>query len=80
MNTIKHKLEVLSFQAMYPRRYRVLEKALKKARGNHRKVIDIVEKTLKEYFTKTRIKCDISGREKNLYSIYQKMLNKKSSA
>lgn len=30
MNTIRHKLETLSLQAMYPRRYAILETALKK--------------------------------------------------
>jgi GTP diphosphokinase / guanosine-3',5'-bis(diphosphate) 3'-diphosphatase len=77
INSIKHKLEALSFQAMYPRRYRVLDKAIKKARGSHRKVIEVVEKNLKEQISKIGIKFDISGREKNLYSIYQKMLTKK---
>ena len=79
MNNIRHKLELLSFQAMYPRRYNILDNALKKARGNRRKVIDVIESTLKSRISQGNLVCEVSGREKNLYSIYQKMLNKKVS-
>lgn len=79
MNVIRHKLELLSFQAMYPRRYAILDNALMKARGNRRKIIDVIENTLKSRISQANMNCDVSGREKNLYSIYQKMLNKKVS-
>jgi GTP diphosphokinase / guanosine-3',5'-bis(diphosphate) 3'-diphosphatase len=79
MNSIRHKLEALSFEAMYPRRYNILDNALKKARGNRRKIIDVIESTLKNRILQEKMLCDVSGREKNLYSIYQKMLNKKVS-
>ncbi len=79
MNNIRHKLESLSFQAMYPRRYNILDNALKKARGNRRKIIDVIESTLKNRISQANMTCDVSGREKNLYSIYQKMLHKKVS-
>jgi GTP diphosphokinase / guanosine-3',5'-bis(diphosphate) 3'-diphosphatase len=79
MNNIRHKLEALSFQAMYPRRYDILDNSLKKARGNRRKIIDVIESSLKNRISQARMTCDVSGREKNLYSIYQKMLHKKVS-
>lgn len=79
MNNIRHKLELLSFQAMYPRRYNILDNALKKARGNRRKIIDVIESTLKNRISQANLVCEVSGREKNLYSIYQKMLHKKVS-
>jgi GTP diphosphokinase / guanosine-3',5'-bis(diphosphate) 3'-diphosphatase len=79
MNSIRHKLELLSFQAMYPRRYNILDNALKKARGNRRKIIDVIENTLKNRISQANMASDVSGREKNLYSIYQKMLHKKVS-
>ena len=79
MNSIRHKLESLSFQAMYPRRYTILDNALKKARGNRRKVIDVIESTLKNRIAQAKLVGDVSGREKNHYSIYQKMLHKKVS-
>jgi len=79
MNKIRHKLEALSFQAMYPLRYAVLTNAIKKARGNRKKIIDTIENTIKMRLEKAVLHCEVSGREKNIYSIYQKMLQKKVS-
>jgi RelA/SpoT family (p)ppGpp synthetase len=77
MNKIRHKLEELSFQAMYPLRYAVLTNAIKKARGNRSKIIDTIESTIKNRLEQTTLHCEVSGREKNVYSIYKKMLQKK---
>ncbi len=79
MNNIRHKLEALSFEAMYPLRYAVLNSAVKKARGNRRKIVDIIESAIKNRLEQAGLRGDVSGREKNLYSIYQKMLHKKIS-
>jgi RelA/SpoT family (p)ppGpp synthetase len=79
MNSIRHKLELLSFQAMYPNRYSILDNALQKARGNRKKIIDVIESTLKNRISQANLVSEVSGREKNLYSIYQKMLHKKVS-
>jgi RelA/SpoT family (p)ppGpp synthetase len=79
MNRIKHRLEALSFQAMYPNRYTALENALKKARGNRRKVIDVIENALKTRIEQANMVGKVSGREKNIFSIYKKMLGKKVS-
>ncbi|MGZ5526980.1 MAG: RelA/SpoT family protein, partial [Methylomonas sp.] len=79
MNSIRQKLEALSFEAMYPMRHAVLNNAVKKARGNRRKIVDIIESTIKKRLEQAGLNCDVAGREKNLYSIYKKMLNKKIS-
>ncbi len=79
MNNIRQKLESLSFEAMYPMRHAVLNNAVKKARGNRRKIVDIIENTIKNRLEQGGLNCDVAGREKNLYSIYKKMLNKKIS-
>jgi len=79
MNSIRQKLEALSFEAMYPMRYAVLNNAVKKARGNRRKIVDVIENSIKNRLQQACLKCDVAGREKNLYSIYKKMLNKKIS-
>jgi RelA/SpoT family (p)ppGpp synthetase len=77
MNNIRHKLEALSFEAMYPKRHAILSTAVKKARGNRRKIVDTIESSIKNRLEQASIQCDVSGREKNVYSIYQKMLHKK---
>jgi RelA/SpoT family (p)ppGpp synthetase len=79
MNNIRQKLEALSFEAMYPMRYAVINNAVKKARGNRRKIVGIIENTIKNRLEQANLKCDVAGREKNLYSIYKKMLIKKIS-
>ncbi len=79
MNNIRHKLELLSFEAMYPRRHSVLKNAVKKARGNRLKVVDTIENSIKRRVEEADLHCDVVGREKDLYSIYQKMLHKKVS-
>ncbi len=79
MSNIRHKLETLSFEAMYPYRYKVLQNAVKKARGNRSKIVSTIEASIKSRLTQAELDCEVSGREKNLYSIYQKMLHKKVS-
>ncbi|MFZ2313420.1 MAG: bifunctional (p)ppGpp synthetase/guanosine-3',5'-bis(diphosphate) 3'-pyrophosphohydrolase [Methylobacter sp.] len=79
MNNIRHKLEALSFVAMYPRRHAILDNAVKKARGNRRKIVDIIESSIKNRLEQAGLHCEVAGREKNLYSIYQKMVNKQIS-
>ncbi|MEN9757706.1 MAG: hypothetical protein RL755_1893 [Pseudomonadota bacterium] len=77
MNSIRHRLESLSFEAMYPFRYAVLSSAIKKARGNRRKMIDTIENTIRARLQEVDFPCDVAGREKNIYSIYKKMVQKK---
>jgi len=79
MNNIQQHLEVLSFEAMYPRRYSILKAAVKKTRGNGLKSINTVENAIKNRMALAGITCEVSGREKNLYSIYTKMRHKKIS-
>lgn len=79
MNNIRQKLEALSFEAMYPMRHAVLNNAVKKARGNRRKIVDVIESTIKNRLEQVGLNCEVAGREKNLYSIYKKMLNKRIS-
>ncbi len=79
MNSMRHKLEALSFEVMYPRRHAILSHAVKKARGNRRKIIDTIESTIKNRLKEVGLHGDVAGREKSLYSIYKKMLHKKIS-
>jgi RelA/SpoT family (p)ppGpp synthetase len=79
MSKIRHKLEELSFQAMYPMRYTVLTNAIKKTRGNRSKIVATIESTIKNRLEQASLHFEVSGREKNVYSIYQKMYQKKLS-
>jgi GTP diphosphokinase / guanosine-3',5'-bis(diphosphate) 3'-diphosphatase len=79
MNQIKHQLESLGFKALYPGRQLILKNAVKKARGNRREIVETIENSIKNRLQQAGLTCEVVGREKNLYSIYQKMLTKKIS-
>ena len=74
--TVKLELEDLGFRALYPHRYKVLEKELKRARGNQKEFITKISSNFKNALQKNSIAGKTEGREKHLYSIYKKMQNK----
>ncbi|MEQ1622312.1 MAG: RelA/SpoT family protein [Methylococcales bacterium] len=79
MRSIQQKLESLSLAAMYPMRYAVINKAIKKARGNRRELVQTIENSIKNRLKESGLPCEVVGREKNIYSIYKKMLSKNNS-
>jgi len=75
---IKLELEDLGFRALYPQRYRVIERALKKARGNQKEFLGKIQDQLEQAMKKAKIPGQVESREKHLYSIYKKMRRKRS--
>ena len=73
---IKNELEILGFEAMYPMRSRALKSAVKQARGNRKEIINNISEEISARLKESGIKAQVIGREKHLYSIYRKMLNK----
>ncbi len=76
LNSIFQELQELSFRYLYPVRYRVLAKATKAARGNRREVVDKILNDMGQRLQDAGLDAKVSGREKQLYSIYKKMLEK----
>src|SRR3954471_21059573 len=76
---IKLELEDLGFWALYPQRYRVLERALKRARGNQKEFLKKIEQQLTAGLLKSEIAANVDTREKHLYSIYKKMRRKRAT-
>ncbi|MGH8327345.1 MAG: RelA/SpoT family protein, partial [Steroidobacteraceae bacterium] len=76
--SLKLELEDLGFGALYPQRYRVLERALKRARGNQREFLKKIEQQITAALLKNEIAARVETREKHLYSIYKKMRRKRS--
>src|SRR5262249_59931765 len=68
--------EDVGFGNLYRGGYKVLAKAVKGARGNRREVVEKVLKALKERLQSSQIDAEVSGREKQIYSIYSKMQEK----
>ncbi|HYL03240.1 MAG TPA: bifunctional (p)ppGpp synthetase/guanosine-3',5'-bis(diphosphate) 3'-pyrophosphohydrolase [Steroidobacteraceae bacterium] len=75
---MKLELEDLGFKALYPRRYQVLERALRRTRGNQKEFLKKIEQQLKAALLKGDIPAQVEAREKHLYSIYKKMQRKRS--
>ena len=73
LNAIYQELEDLGFKYLYPKRYEVLSKALKVARGNRREVVGKIQEAISQRLEEHRITAQVQGREKHLYGIYQKM-------
>ena len=73
LNVIYRELQDLSFKNAWPMRYRALDKAIKKARGNRKETVAKILDEVKASFAKAGITVDIKGREKSLSSIYNKM-------
>jgi len=76
LNLIYRELQDLSFKNAWPMRYRALEKAIKKARGNRKETVAKILDAVNVAFEKAGMKVDIKGREKSLSSIYNKMRTK----
>lgn len=76
LNPIYHELEDLSFKYLYPNRYRVIDKAIRTARGHRKEVVSKIQEAIQNQLTQYQIEYDVEGREKHLYSIYKKMSEK----
>ncbi len=79
LNSIYQELQELAFRYLYPTRYRVLTKAIKSARGNRREVVSKIQHAIEERLAANKIDASVYGREKHLYSIYKKMIEKSLS-
>jgi len=77
INRFKIELEDLGFKNLYPYRYRVLEKALRRSQGSQRQMVKKITDEFVSSLANEGISAEVSGREKHLYSIYKKMLEKK---
>jgi len=74
--SLKVELEDLGFKSLYPYRYRVLERSLRRARGNQRQPLRRIEARFVGELAANGVPARVTGREKHLYSIYKKMLRK----
>ncbi|HEY3179953.1 MAG TPA: bifunctional (p)ppGpp synthetase/guanosine-3',5'-bis(diphosphate) 3'-pyrophosphohydrolase [Casimicrobiaceae bacterium] len=76
LNSLYLELQDLSFKHLYPMRYRILASAIKAARGNRREVMNRLLDVLREGLAHAQIPATVAGREKTIYSVYKKMVEK----
>ena len=77
INRFKVELEDLGFRYLYPFRYRVLNNALRRAKGSQRQIVKRISEEISTALVAEGLTAEIVGREKHLYSIYKKMAEKK---
>ncbi|MFN9744945.1 MAG: RelA/SpoT family protein [Betaproteobacteria bacterium] len=76
LNAMYRELQELCFEMLYPWRHAALSKAVKRARGNRRDIVERVQRDVEKAFAQHKLKIQVSGREKTVYSIYRKMREK----
>jgi len=77
INRFKVMLEDLGFRHLYPMRYRVLDRALRRSKGSQRQMVKKITEEFEATLAEENIGGDVIGREKHLYSVYKKMSEKK---
>lgn len=74
MNELRLELEDLGFAAYHPMRYRILKKEVKKACGNRKELLTNIENAIKTRLIECGLKdFHVVGREKHIFSLYEKM-------
>ncbi len=79
MNEVRVELEDLCFYALFPMRAPLIQKAVKVAHGNRKELVNNIKSTLEKRLLDGGISARVIGREKHLFSIYQKMKDKQKS-
>ncbi|MDF1831689.1 MAG: bifunctional (p)ppGpp synthetase/guanosine-3',5'-bis(diphosphate) 3'-pyrophosphohydrolase [Porticoccaceae bacterium] len=79
MNDIRIEFEDLGFAALYPLRHARITKALNKTRGHRNELVTEIKQVIEHQLADHAIEGIVSGREKHLWSIYQKMKTKQRS-
>ena len=74
MNELRLELEDLGFAAFHPLRHRVLKRAVRKSRGNRKEAVADIESAIVGRLKEAGLgAAQVIGREKHLYSLYEKM-------
>ena len=76
LNQVYRELQDLSLANLYPHRFAVISKSIKAARGNRREGVGKILETIQRVLPDAGIKAQVYGREKHVYGIYRKMVEK----
>jgi guanosine-3',5'-bis(diphosphate) 3'-pyrophosphohydrolase len=71
---IKNELEDISFKYINPEEYSNIGRLISKDKKENDKYIEKVKNFIKKKLDEDNLKCEILGRYKNIFSIYQKMV------
>ncbi len=79
INDWRIEFEDRCFAAIYPLRASRLQVSLNKVRGNRKTLVEKIKESIESRLQRETINALVIGREKHLYSIYNKMRNKHKS-
>ncbi|MFM1937214.1 MAG: hypothetical protein RLZZ320_72 [Actinomycetota bacterium] len=74
MNAVKWELEDLSFKFLEPKKFEEIERLVIERNPSREKLTNDVIKVVQEDLAAEGIAAQVSGRQKHLYSVYQKMV------
>jgi guanosine-3',5'-bis(diphosphate) 3'-pyrophosphohydrolase len=76
MYLIKWELEDLSFKELHPKRYHEIDALVQQRQPQREGHVDEVCESIRKKLREVKIKSEVSGRPKHLYSIYEKIVLK----
>ena len=79
MNSMRVEFEELGFAALYPMRADRIAAAVRAIRGNRKEIVKQVQSAIEACLEREGLPARVFGREKHLYSIYEKMRTKRKS-
>ncbi|MDG2035264.1 MAG: RelA/SpoT family protein [Pseudomonadales bacterium] len=79
MNEVRIEFEDLGFGTLYPMRAKRIQAAIEATRGHRKELVANIQAQVGEQLAKDGLTARVIGREKHLYSIYQKMRSKSRS-
>ncbi|MGH2808221.1 MAG: RelA/SpoT family protein [Actinomycetota bacterium] len=74
MYAIKWELEDLAFATMHPKRFHEIEALVDQRQPEREQVLEEVADSIQTKLREVKIKSEVSGRPKHLYSIYEKIV------
>ncbi len=79
MNNVRVEFEELGFKALYPMRARRIKAAVRSERGNRKEILSQIRTSVEVCLEREGLPGRTAGREKHLYSIYEKMRTQRKS-
>jgi GTP diphosphokinase / guanosine-3',5'-bis(diphosphate) 3'-diphosphatase len=79
IHKLKVEIEDLAFNALYPLRADRIRRAVARARGNRKALMEQIHRSLTTALRREGIDAIVTGREKHIYSIYEKMKTQRKS-
>ena len=76
---VRDELQSLSFEHIYPVRFSVLHSALARSQEQNRIAMPKIKRGISSALRKSGIKANLAARNKNVYSVYRKMIDKNLS-